>query len=353
MKTKRLFTTILTLVVLAVATWGGYSLGRLLPMAKPHSPSYLPPLSTLDLPSQTEKGITATVESYYADVNRLFFVIQLDGAENPTIDRLSIKNENNREINLGEGAFPSENDPSTFYADIPLSPTLKQEQLKGKLSFTVLSSDEGTTSARFTFDFNIPVHPLKIYNVKHTVQANGIDMLLDRLVITPATTQAYFCYVKPTQADWMAGGGTNLIINGKSTNIQTYELLYDSEYGDLGKGGDPEWTPPIQNGRCVKVGFAVGDADPKSVTLTMPMLEQSIPEVIPEEELEVAREKLLPEGIDIGWQVISSPDGGGSSGPVYNKIPAGMSQIEAYQKFLEALGYFHAGPWVFEVKMQQ
>jgi len=352
MKNKSLWTSLLTLLTLIAATIGSYALARILPVPAPDSAIDLPPLSRLDLPSQTQNGITATLESYYADVNRLFFVIRVKGAESPTIDRLSVKDENGREINLGEGAFPSETDPSLFYADIPPSPTLKQERLNGQISFTVLSSDEGTTSARFAFGFDIPVHPLKIYNIKHTVQVNDIDMLLDRLVITPASTQAYFCYVKPTQADWMVGGGTNLIINGKSTNIQTYELLYDSEYGDLGKGGDPEWTPPIQNGRCVKVGFAVGDADPKSLTLTIPMLEQSIPEVIPEDELAAAREKLLPQGIDIDWEVVSFA-GGGGSGPVYNKIPDGMSELEAYNKFLETLGYFHEGPWVFAVKIQQ
>lgn len=354
MKTTTLFTTILTLALLTAALVGGYALGRLAPEPETLSSTFpIPPLTPLYLPSQTQNGITASVESYYADASGLYFVIHIEGEDLPFIDMPSLRDSQNQEINTAYGVGNFDNSQSTFFADFTPVTLLQMDKFEGQLSFAVYRAGMDSTPEAFTFDLNIPIRPVQTYDLKQTVQANGIDILLDRVVITPAYTQAYLCYTKPTSADWMIGQDARLQINGKSSSPSEYALLFDSDFGDIGKGGDPDWTLPIQNGRCIKIGFPVGDADPKSFTLTIPMLEQSIPEVIPTEELEIAREKLLPEGIDIGWQVFSSPSGGGGSGPVYNKIPDGMSEQEAYQKFLEALGYFHKGPWVFDVKVQQ
>lgn len=76
-----------------------------------------------------------------------------------------------------------------------------------------------------------------------------------------------------------------------------------------------------------------------------------MPESIPDTDLAAAREKLLSQGIDIGWNVETFPGGGGGSGPVYNKLPEDMTQAEAYQRFVEALGYIHQGPWKFTVNI--
>ena len=354
MKIKPLFTTILTLTLLTVAIVGGYIVGRVFSTPEPVSASYLPPLSSLDLPSQTQNGITVTLESYYADAARFVFEVNATSEKGDAfLDRFSLKDEDGREINSG-GSFDSRG-TNPFHSVIEFNPAvpIKTEHFKGQLTFAAVTSiGDGEVIAQFSFDLDLPIHPALTFNLKQTVWANGIEILLDRLVITPAHTHAYLCYIKPTDADWMIGQDSTVRINGKTMGIQEYGLLFDSDFGDIGKGGDPEWTPPIQNGRCVKVGFAVGDADPKSLTLTIPMLEQSIPEVIPEDELAAAREKLLPQGIDIDWEVVSFA-GGGGSGPVYNKIPDGMSELEAYNKFLETLGYFHEGPWVFAVKIQQ
>jgi hypothetical protein len=32
-------------------------------------------------------------------------------------------------------------------------------------------------------------------------------------------------------------------------------------------------------------------------------------------------------------------------------MPDGMTQQEAYQRYLEALGYVHPGPWVFRFEV--
>jgi hypothetical protein len=36
---------------------------------------------------------------------------------------------------------------------------------------------------------------------------------------------------------------------------------------------------------------------------------------------------------------------------MYKKLPEGMTEQEAYRRFIEALGYVHEGPWVFTVEI--
>jgi hypothetical protein len=77
-------------------------------------------------------------------------------------------------------------------------------------------------------------------------------------------------------------------------------------------------------------------------------LEQSAPEVIPNDQLQAVRKKLLAQGIDMDW-VTSSGNGGGGGGPVINTKPAGMTDDQVMQLFNEALGYYYPGPWTFTV----
>jgi len=65
----------------------------------------------------------------------------------------------------------------------------------------------------------------------------------------------------------------------------------------------------------------------------------------------MAREKPLEQGIDMDQQVFDYGNGGGGSGPVYNKLPAGVNEEEAFQKLVEALGYIHYGPWEFNINI--
>jgi len=45
----------------------------------------------------------------------------------------------------------------------------------------------------------------------------------------------------------------------------------------------------------------------------------------------------------------SSSGGGGGGGWTFNSKPEGMTDEQAYQKFLNALGYIYDGPWVMEI----
>jgi hypothetical protein len=130
--------------------------------------------------------------------------------------------------------------------------------------------------------------------------------------------------------------------------------LYDTDYGGYtGKGPAPTDLPTIDKGRCVQVGFPVGDlasTSEQALTLTVPGLEKSMPEVIPDDQLQPVLAKLKAEGIEMSWTT-SSGSGGGGGGYSFTSLPAGMSDDEAYQKFLEILGYDFSGPWVFTAQI--
>jgi WD40 repeat protein len=347
LKPKTFLTPFLVLIGLVAATTSAYFLGNLFPDVVQVSTPGMPPLSPLDLPSQTMNGITAQLESYYADASRLVFVVRVNSEKGKYfLDSASIKEANGEEINAGYGVGPYLS-PSTFMIDFVTAQPLAAEHLNGRLAFNITEPGDWTPLANFQFDLDIPVHPELTLNPEQSVWANGIEILLDRVVITPAYTNAYLCYIEPTDADWVIGQDTTLSIDDSPpAHLGTYGLLFDKSLGDGSKGGEPGWTPPVQDGRCVKVGFPVGGVDPKSLTLTIPALEQSTPEVIPEGDLEFAYVKLKEQGIDMEWHTVDH-----GAYPEYRSLPLGMSEEEAYRQLIKALGYTHPGPWIFELSL--
>ncbi|MCQ3936931.1 MAG: hypothetical protein DPW18_07785 [Chloroflexi bacterium] len=341
----RAFSLLLTiiLVVFGMMTAAGQS-----PNSVPGMTVNLPPLASLDVPSQTADGFTVDIESYYADASRLVFKLLVTGGEEGfSLDGISLVTAENEFVNAGYGFFSPDGNPSVVLLEVLPAQLLEGDHFTGQLSFSVGSLSGGMPPAFFAFNLDIPVHPALILEPNETVSANGVDILLDRLVVTPAATQVYLCYVKPSEKDWTIGGGTTLRIGGRESGLGTYALLFDSDYGDLGKGAEPDWSPPIQKGRCVKIVFPLGTAEPGVLSLTIQNLEQSMPEVIPEEELAAARKKLLDQGIDMDWKVVDH-----GAGPVYRRLPPGMTEQKAFQRFIEALGYIHPGPWEFTLDIK-
>jgi len=204
----------------------------------------------------------------------------------------------------------------------------------------------------FHFDFETEIFPLLSLTPNQSVTANQINMRLEKLEITASFTAATLCYSKPSPSDWGVSRAT-LKVGSQETLNTSYSLVFDSDYGGYqGVLPQPKDSPQIRGGRCVQLEFLSGHGNQSgSVTLIIPSLEQSMPESIPDTELAVAREKLLSQGIDIDWKVESSSGHGGGAGPVYNKLPDGMTQAEAYQRFIEALGYIHRGSWEFTVNI--
>lgn len=207
-----------------------------------------------------------------------------------------------------------------------------------------------------TFHFDIPttIHPGQTLEPKQTVEANGITMRLERAEITPSYANFTLCYNKPSAADWGVGAAPVLKAGDYEAQIRGYNLLADADYG--GYVGDPakaDSAPQTAAGeRCIRIEFMLGHSGPSdSLVLTIPLLEQSMPEAIPDAALKSAQEKLKAQGIEVDYTLTSGAGGGGGGGPIFNKLPEGMDHQEAFQRLQEALGYLHPGPWVFEIEV--
>lgn len=205
----------------------------------------------------------------------------------------------------------------------------------------------------FHFDVQTAVYPMSVIEPKQAFTANGITMRLERAEITPSYARFTLCYPKPSANDWMVGGTPNLKAGIYEAQINGYSLLIDADYGGyVGKSPPPTSLPEVTAGeRCVQIDFLLGHSESsQTMTLTIPMLEQSMPEVIPDAELKLAQEKLKAIGIEMDYSTFTS-SGGGGGGPIFTKKPEGMTDMEAYQQMMNALGYSHPGPWVFNIEL--
>jgi hypothetical protein len=206
----------------------------------------------------------------------------------------------------------------------------------------------------FHFNFSALVYPMQEVNALPPLNAGGLEMRLVRAEVTASLIEVMLCYQKPSAADWGdLGKATIKNAAGDSASLDGYRLIYDSDFNLPEKSlPKPAWSVPEEvkrwsNGRCVLIDFLLGHSNrPGKMTLSIPDLQLSVPEVIPDDQIQVARQKLEAQGIEMDYTTATF-GGGGGGGPRYNKLPDGMSEMEAYQRFMEALGYVHSGPWNF------
>ncbi len=222
----------------------------------------------------------------------------------------------------------------------------------------VLPSVPDRLVGMFHFEATAKVYPMQVLEPKQMVEANGITMRLERAEITPSYARFTLCYNKPSPKDWMLAGmpgaGPVLQAGAYEAQIHGYTLVADADYGGYtGKGSEPAGIPAFNpDERCVTIDFLLGlTGQTRSLTLTVPQLEQSQPEVIPDDELQAAQEKLRAQGIEMQYATSMSAGGGGGANLTYSKLPDGMTEQEAFRRFEEALGYVHPGPWVFEIEV--
>jgi hypothetical protein len=308
------------------------------------------PTPAAPLATQVVGAMTATLIQAYADANRLAFAVHIDGLpEGYGLYDLVLKDANGNEINAGFSANSSDTEPGTFSLIVSPASSLQGARFLGQLIMGINPAPGENATAVFRFDLDLPVYPALIFKPQQVVVANGIEMRLDMIKITPSFTQVYLCYQKPTQNDWMIGGSSVLQIGDDQSQMEGYSLEFDADLGNIGKGLKPDWVIPVNTGRCVVVGYPVGHHNlPETLTLTIGELEQSLPEVIPDEQIQMARQKLRQEGIEMDW-VVSFGNGGGGGGPVITKKPEGMTDEEVIRRLYELLGYYYPGPWSFEV----
>lgn len=352
---KRLYEVAILLGIFA-SIIAGYVFGRILPVTDISPGSEydrfgfptLPPLTKLDVPPQTVDGITASIDGAYADPRRVTFIIHFSSnIGNLPSDTIYLADAGGEQIGMiATMAGPLPNETSSYLIDFSPIDRLNESQLDGQLYIAFTSPVDGSRIVQFQFDFNLPIHSTLTFNPKKTISIDGVDIVLDRLIIAPATTYAYLCYPNRDDENWiLTGENITLNINRQVSNPnRPGDWLFDSIPEEGIPNSQRDWTPPIKEGRCVSLGFPIGDTNPIFLTLTLPGLEDAMTTNVPDHKLLVAYERLLTQGIDMTWY-----SGERGTFPEYKTLPTDMTEKEAYRRFLEALGYIRAGPWVFRI----
>jgi len=274
--------------------------------------------------SHTVNGITAAIESYYADTSHLIFQVRIIGGDVTFGDpnyygrfgSLDLYDENGNLVNTS-GGFGSAVDPELVQIELTPLTLFTADRLKGQLSFEVNAAPAyDQILANFHFDFDMAIQPIKTYQPKQVISANGMDILLDTIMVSPTFTNVYLCFQPPSFADWNISSKSTLEVNGAQSTPLISRLLFDSAIGgDRRAGSEPYWAPPVKEGRCVKNTFPVGDIEPRSIELQIPYLEQNSPDV------------LLTNMLSTNYP--------------------GLPIKQAYQTYLEETGAIYKGPWVF------
>ncbi|PKN94784.1 MAG: hypothetical protein CVU44_02965 [Chloroflexi bacterium HGW-Chloroflexi-6] len=294
----------------------------------PPTPSETNQQSNIVIPPHTVNGYTAVIESYYVDTSHILFQVRLSGGEiafgNPhfydRIGSINLYDENGNMLNASVGSGPTV-DPALYQFEFVPATLLTGNHIKGQLAFDLNNApDYDKVLAQFRFDFDLPINPEVRFNPKQTVTANNLAILLDSITVTPTFTQIYLCFPSPSFADWNIGNQTVLQMDGQEAHPINFRVLFDSALGgDRTAGSEPYWISPIKNGRCVKSVFPIGSSNPTSLTLTIPQLEKSEPYLLVTNQL-----------------LMDYP---------------GLSEKQAYYKFLEEHGNVYKGTWTFRIEL--
>jgi hypothetical protein len=280
--------------------------------------------TSMAIPHQTVNGYTATIESHYADATHILFQVRLL-QQNSASDKWymlagpNLYDEYGRLLNASVTWGPAI-DPALYQFEFVPTTLLAGNHVKGQFAFEVEDPDDlNQINAQFLFDFDIPIHPEARSYPKQTVTADGLEILLDSVTVTPEFTQFYLCFTPPSADPWNIGSQAVLKIGEQESPLYTSGGLYDSLTGSFwGIRSEPNWMPPAKEKSCFKPGFPIGSTTPVTLTLTIPEIENADTSVFITDQLAT-------------------------------DYP-GLSKREAYHKYLEDHGRTYKGPWVFTVE---
>jgi DNA-binding CsgD family transcriptional regulator len=291
-------------------------------------PTSMPQPTRAVIPPHTVNGYTAAIESYYIDPANIIFQVRITGEGinfgDPDfygrVRVIDLYDENGNVVNSSGGTGPAI-DPQLIQIEFHPLTHLIGDHLKGQFAFELnKTSTWDEPLAQFRFDFDLPIYEPVIYHPKLVVTANGLEILLDQVTVTPDFTLAYLCFQPPSSADWQIGSQSMLKIDGQEATAFNFTVPFDSSLGgDRRAGHEPYWAPSVKIGRCVRSSFSIGSSNPTTLTLTVPQLEKTDPNVL-------------------------------LTGQLAKDYP-GLSPRDAYYKYLEEHGSTHKGPWIFEVKL--
>lgn len=311
--------------------------------------------SMAPLAAETIANLTATLNWAYADANRAAFEVKFENwqAEYALGNILGTDDSGNL-LGYGYGMPVTPDDPSrVIILFSPERPEVWQgDQIELNLEIQVNAAPDFAASvAAFHFNLDLPVYPNLTLEPAALVTANGIEMRLEKLEISPSYSLVTLCYQKPTHtgnSDWGIFRDATLQLGGYTVSLDQYALLADADYTLKHPSG---LVLPEGMGRCVEIGFPIGhrnQAGQAAFTLIIPTLQLSLPEVIADADIAAANQKLAGEGLEFTYTSMTNSNGG-AAGPVILRKPEGMSDVEAVNRLYAALRYFHLGPWEFEL----
>lgn len=181
--------------------------------------------------------------------------------------------------------------------------------------------------ATFHFDFTLPFYPSVTIEPELSVAANGINMTLEWMKVSPSSTEVSLCYDLPTRDEWEPEA---------TLKIGDFEPVSISIYSSDGPANDAR--------RCVQLSFpAPYERKPTLATLTIDRL------VTPKDyfaNAETARQKLAEQGIIVEFHVDEY-----SANYEVLSTPEGMSDEELYRLIGDSLREIYPGPWIFSVRI--
>jgi len=193
-------------------------------------------------------GVTVTLERAYADANRIVVGFTIKGLNGQRYDARHLTltdaagtvfsgmhgygvtgQSHILKVSLppGEGAYvlafdaapvegaPAELDlrlvmevvealpPDAF--KLPPTPDSPPAEPPDSMVMEALPAPEGAIVGTFAFDFSVPFIPGRVAEVNQTVEAAGVAVRLERVVVTPSETRAILCFERPTgePREWM------------------------------------------------------------------------------------------------------------------------------------------------------
>lgn len=299
--------------------------------------------------SQTKDGVTASIDWLYVDEARVYVAYTITGLDWPDgtqWDPMQLRISSTAIPDQAYSGAGSWNVTSaaagmiTGEANVLLVNGGLNAEKTPRINVRVDLPLEGpSSSVSFRFQYQVPVlNGTLIEHIDQTVVANDVSMTLNTLLVQPSYVEAELCFDMPAPVDW-----------GLTASRLT---LGDREYtftgGGLIAGPRGESFTLDDSRRCSSIGFdVVHEEIPSSLTLTVPKLLASVPEVVDDERVAMANERLAAYGIEIDYINV---DHGGTVNVL--KRPDGATDAQIYPLIWDALAEQYEGPWVFTVPLQ-
>jgi hypothetical protein len=320
------------------------------PTPQPVYPYYLPLATKLEIPAQTVGNVTTQIDWVYVDEGRFAIQYTISGLDWPdgstldgmqqvqmTIPSLSDFKFGGFSGGMGGNGTAAQHGVITASSDQALLEGALDAKKTPNILVKVAIPVEGHSKVgTFHFNFTAPVlDGIKIENIDQTVVANNVSMTLKSVALNPSFIGALICFQMPSAVDWGLMPA-KLTISGK-------------EYPVTGGGiaspkGDPTsaLTSPE---RCNDIGFDIAyDPSATSLTLTVPRLQASYNEVVTQEVVDRANQRLADKGIEFRYENV---DHGGNI--IILKRPEGAADPEIYPLIFDAMSDQYEGPWVFTI----